>query len=119
MLVFNYYKAPMESLFGSKPEITKQDITDIINYLKKENKITQERIDLRLERKKLFREDIEMDKEILESLSVLPDKLQEILKHTTIIRRQDDMQFLDSDVEHLIIDIENRDKIIKILKEFV
>ena len=60
-----------------------------------------------------------MYNEILDSLKHLPSEMQEILKRVTVDMRKQDLEYLDGEIEHLVIDIENRDKIKKILKDFV
>jgi hypothetical protein len=105
-------------LFGNKSKITNEYITDFINYLQKENKITQERIDSKLELKKSFQKEIELSEEYIESVSEdLPESFLTLLENTMIIARQQSIEGLDIDIRYLNIDIEDRNEVIKVLEE--
>ena len=105
-------------MFGNKSKITNEYITDFINYLQKENKITQERIDSKLELKKSFQKEIELSEEYIESVSEdLPESFLTLLENTMIIARQQSIEGLDIDIRYLNIDIEDRNEVIKVLEE--
>ena len=107
-------------MFGNKSKITNEYITDFINYLQKENKITQERIDSKLELKKSFEKEIELSEEYIESVSEdLPESFLTLLENTMIIARQQSIEGLDIDIRYLNIDIEDRYEVIKVLEEVV
>ena len=103
----------------SKSIITNELMVGILNYIKKENELTQKRIDMKLERKEFSRKTLAMGKSTFDLLKPLQEEKHNLLEYFIITLGKDNIKFLDSDIEHLIIEIEHRNKVIKILNKYI